>query len=240
MSRTETLPDCGAEGAARGGEHDLADLTAQELSELAHQAETDAAEAENLAAAARARAQRLRQGQSGVAGAVPRRHVSRRLRLGRRRIVALAALLCAAALLAVSGYMVKTQQDVQADQRNRAEFVAAAKQVVVTLMSIDFNNPQQSVQQIVDNSTDPFRAEFQRAADDFIKVAKDSKVTTTATANAAAVASVTADSAVVLVSASSTVTNEAGVNEEPRNWRLTVDLKREGDRIKMAKVEFVP
>ncbi len=135
---------------------------------------------------------------------------------------------------------VKTQQDIQADQRNRAEFVAAAKQVVVTLMSIDVNNPQESVQQIVDNSTDPFRAEFQRAADDFIKVAKDAKVTTKAAANAAAAWSVTADSAVVLVSATSTVTNEAGVNEEPRSWRLTVDLKREGDRIKMAKVEFVP
>lgn len=136
--------------------------------------------------------------------------------------------------------MLRHHQRVQADERNRAEFVAAAKQVVVTLMSIDFNNPQDSVQRIIDNSTGPFRDEFQGAAEDFVRVSKDAKVTTKATVNVAAVESMTADSAVALVAASSTVTNAAGANEAPRNWRLTVDLQREGDQIKMSKVEFVP
>lgn len=234
MSRTETLPDHGADGAERDAGPDLADLTAEELSALADQAETDA---ENLAAEARARAQQLHLGHPGAA---PVRRGRGRLRPGRRRIAVSAALLCAVALLALSGYMVKTQRDIHADQQNRAEFVAAARQAVVTLMSIDFGNPQQSVQRILDNSTDPFRAEFDSAAEDFIRVAKDAKVTTKAAANAAAVESITADEAVVLVSASSTVTNDKGAAEAPRSWRLTVDLKREGDQIKMAKVEFVP
>lgn len=233
------LPDRGAEGAERGGD-ELAHLTAQELSELACQAETDAAEAEKLAAEAWARAQRLQQRQPEAACTTPGPRVSARLRSGRRRIVALAALLCAATLLAVSGYMVKTQQGIQADERNRAEFVAAARQAVVTLMSIDSGSAQESVQRIIDNSTDPFRVEFQSAAEDFIKVAQDAKVSTKAAANAAAVESITADEAVVLVSVSSTVTDAAGAAEAPRSWRLTVDLKREGDQIKMAKVEFVP
>lgn len=224
------MPDCDAEPA---------DLTAEQLAAIAEQAESDAAEAEKVAAEARARADRLQQEHAGAAEE-SKRTWSRLPRPGRKRIVAVLAALCTAALLAASGYMIHVQGHLQAEQRQQAEFVAAARQVVVTLMSIDFTNPQQSVQRIVDNSTDPFRAEFQSAADDFIKVAQDAKVTTKASANAAAVESITAESAVVLVSASSTVTNEAGAVEAPRSWRLKVDMQREGDQIKMSKVEFVP
>jgi Mce-associated membrane protein len=156
------------------------------------------------------------------------------------RIATVLAVLGSVALFTASGYMIQQRHNVQAGDRNRAEFVAAARQAAVTLMSIDFNNPQESVQRIVDNSTGSFRQEFEGAADDFIKMAKDAKVTTKATATAAAVESITVDSAVALVSVSSTVTNAAGADEAPRSWRLTVDLQREGDQIKMAKVEFVP
>lgn len=136
--------------------------------------------------------------------------------------------------------MVNHQRTVQAELDERAEFVAAARQVVVTLMSIDFNNPQEDVRRIVDNSSDPFRKEFQDTSDEFIRMAQDAKVITKATANAAAVESMTQDSAIVLVAVASTVTNAEGSQEEPRNWRVSVDLKREGDRITMSKVEFVP
>ena len=50
----------------------------------------------------------------------------------------------------------------------------------------------------------------------------------------------TDDTAIVLVAASSRVTNSAGAKQEPRSWRLRVDLQRDGDQIKMSKVEFVP
>jgi Mce-associated membrane protein len=60
------------------------------------------------------------------------------------------------------------------------------------------------------------------------------------TVNSVAVESMSDDSAVVLVAASSRVTNSAGANQEPRSWRLSVDLQRDGGQIKMSKVEFVP
>jgi len=50
----------------------------------------------------------------------------------------------------------------------------------------------------------------------------------------------TDNTATVLVAASSRVTNAAGAKEEPRAWRLSVNLARDGDQIKLAKVEFVP
>src|SRR5690606_19045045 len=104
-------------------------------------------------------------------------------------------------------------------------------------MSIDFNDPQAGVQRIIDNSVDPFRAEFQSSSSDFAKLSADAKVTTKATANVAAVQSATADSAVVLVAATSTVTNADGVAEPPRSWQLRVELQRDADRIKMSKVD---
>lgn len=222
-------------------------------------AEAEAAGAEAVAAEARARAIRLQeQAQNPGADAadpppselsvadppadagVSRLARARELMLAWIRPAAVAVVVCSCALVVLSALMVQQHRRAQADQRHRAEFVAAARQVVVTLMSIDYNDAEGSVQRIVDNSTGPFRTEFQGAADDFVKVSKDAKVTTTATVNAAAVESMASDSATVLVAASSTVTNAAGAQEAPRRWRLTVDLQREGDQIKMSKVEFVP
>lgn len=213
------------------------DLTAEQRDALSAEAEAEAEAAEQLALEARARADRLRADSAadGPPRSRPRRHRSRWT-----RVASALALLSTVALLAAGGFMVQQSRAVAAQASDRAEFTAAARQVVVTLMSIDFNNPQASVEQILDNAVDPFRKEFEGAAEDFVKVSQDAKVITKATVNAAAVESMTADSAVVLVSASSTVTNAAGAEEAPRNWRLTVDLQRDGDQIKMSKVEFVP
>jgi Mce-associated membrane protein len=155
-------------------------------------------------------------------------------------LAAVVAIACTAALITLSVLMVIDHRHQAAEQQRRAEYTAAARQSVVTLMSLDFNKAKDDVQRIIDNSTGQFKDDFKNQAEDFIKVAQDSKVITEVSVNVAAVDSMTDDSAVVLVSATSRVTNAAGAKQEPRSWRLSVDLKREGDQIKMAKVEFVP
>jgi len=149
-------------------------------------------------------------------------------------------LVCTAALITLSVLMVLNHRHQAAEEQQRAEYAAAGRQSVVTLMSLDFNKAKDDVQRIIDNSTGEFRDDFKNQAEDFIKVAQDSKVVTEVTANVVAVESMTKDSATVLVSASSRVTNSAGAKQEPRSWRLSVNLQREGDQIKMSKVEFVP
>ena len=72
------------------------------------------------------------------------------------------------------------------------------------------------------------------------KVAQEYKVVTQATVNVVAVQTMTDDTANVLVAATSTVSNAAGQKQDPRAWRLAVDVARDGDQIKLAKVEFVP
>jgi Mce-associated membrane protein len=166
----------------------------------------------------------------------------RRWRLGRilKVLAATVAIACTAALITLSVLMVIDHRHQAAEQQRRAEFAAAGRQSVVTLMSLDFNKAKDDVQRIIDNSTGTFKDDFKNQAEDFIKVAQDSKVITEVTVNSTAVESMTNDSAVVLVSASSRVTNSAGAKQEPRSWRLSVNLQREGGQIKMSKVEFVP
>jgi Mce-associated membrane protein len=166
----------------------------------------------------------------------------RRRRLGRvlKVLVSAVAIACIAALITLSVLMMVSHRHQAAEERSRAEYAAAARQSVITLMSLDFNKAKDDVQRIIDNSTGSFKDDFNSQAEDFVKVAQDSKVITEVTVNATAVESMTKDSAVALVSATSRVTNAAGAKQEPRSWRLSVDLQRDGGQIKMSKVEFVP
>ncbi|MCV7247231.1 hypothetical protein H7J07_03025 [Mycobacterium koreense] len=220
--------------------------------DLVVQAETAAAEAESAAREARQRATELRrrieesQSESLSADEPPApdgpatRRRSWRATAWPRRIAVATSLVVTAALFGASGYMLWQHHRAQQVEQARAEFTAAARQNVVNLMSIDFTDPTDDVRRIVDSSTGDFRDDFEYAAEDFVKVAEDAQVTTTATVDSAVVESMSGDTAVVLVTADSTITNAAGAKEEPRRWRLSVDLQRDGDQIKMSKVEFVP
>lgn len=168
---------------------------------------------------------------------------SRRLRMPRIRwkiVAAVAAILCISALITLSVLMVLHHREQAREQQRSAEYAAAARQSVVTLMSLDFNQAQEDVQRIIDNSTGQFKEDFEAQAEDFAQVARDSKVVTEVTVNVAAIKSMTDTNATALVSATSRVTNSAGANQEPRSWRLLVEMVREGEQIKMSKVEFVP
>ncbi|TFV59723.1 hypothetical protein E4P42_07500 [Mycobacterium sp. PS03-16] len=169
-----------------------------------------------------------------------RRRIRRPSWLSATRIAVSAALVILVAALAASGYMVWHHRQAVSEAQRGAEFAAAARQGVVSLMSLDFNKAQEDVQRIIDNSTGRFREDFQAQAEDFASVAQESKVITEATVNSTAVQSMSEDSAVVLVAATSRITNTTGARQEPRTWRLSVELEREGDRIKMSSVEFVP
>ncbi len=156
-------------------------------------------------------------------------------------IAATLAVLLIAALLTGCGYMFWVHRKAEAEVQRRAEFEAAARQGVVTLMSLDYNKAKEDVQHIIDSSTGEFKTDFQNTADDFIKVATESKAVTETNVTATAVESMNGDdTATVLVAASSRVTNAAGAKQEPRAWRLSVNLARDGGQLKLAKVEFVP
>lgn len=228
--------------------------------ELARAAEAEAAAAEARAEAARARAEELRRriaqadaaGEAGDSGpveeaekpvaadsfATPGSGTAPSV-LPAVAVGAAAAL--TAALLAGTGYMTWQHQQHGRERHSIAEFAAAARQDVINLMSIDYATAQDSVQRVLDGSTGRFRTNFDETADDFIKALQDEKIVTVATVNDAAVESMTADSAVVLVSATSRREGPKAPKDqqEPRLWRVVVTLERVDGQIKMSGVDFV-
>jgi len=158
------------------------------------------------------------------------------------RLVAMAlAALLTTALLAATGFMLWQHQLAARQHHRAAEYAAAARQGVVNLMSIDYATAQDSVQRVLDSSTGRFRSNFAETADDFVKALKDEKIVTKATVNEAAVESMTDDSAVVMVSATSRRDGPQAPKDQqqPRLWRVVLTLQRDGDQIKMSGVEFV-
>ena len=154
--------------------------------------------------------------------------------------VGLAAAL-SAGLITVTALMLWAHRDDAEERRRGAEFVAAARQNVVNLMAIDYTTAKDSVQRVLDGSTGKFRVNFEETAEEFVKALQDEKITTTATVNDAALESMTADSAVVMVSATS---QREGANapkeqQQPRVWRIVLTLERDGGQVKMSGVEFV-
>lgn len=228
------------------------------------EAEEAAAAAEALAAQARRRALELRRPAADVDevdenppdsdDSVPprtgkqRRFRMRRFRMRRLRrlrrprratLISAAAVLCTVALLAVSTFMVLQHNRITEDQQRAAEFAGAARQVVLTLMSIEPAKAKEIVQHILDSSTGSFHDEFRRGADAFVKVTQSSKAATVATVQAAAVQSMTGDTAVVLVSARTALTGAASGQEQAHTWRLRLTMTRVGGHPKMSGVEFI-
>ncbi|OSC41560.1 hypothetical protein [Mycobacterium decipiens] len=164
-----------------------------------------------------------------------------RLQLPRLSTIAkAAAIVIICGFAGISGYIVLQHDEATERQQRAAAFAAGAKQGVVNMTSLDFNNAKEDVQRVIDSSTGEFRDDFEHRAADFTKVVEQSKVVTEGTVHAAAVESMNEHSAVVLVAATSRVTNSAGAKDEPRAWRLKVTVTEDGGQYKMSKVEFVP
>ena len=166
---------------------------------------------------------------------------------GRRRLRApnwaegliIAAVVVICALLGISGWMAWHHHNVVQERQRAAAYIAAARQGVVNLTSLDFNKAKEDVQRVLDSATGAFKDDFQRRAQDFESVVKDSKAVTEGSVAAAAVESMNNDSAVVLVLANERVTNIAGAKDQPRTFRFRVSVVHDGDQLKLSKVEFV-
>jgi Mce-associated membrane protein len=151
-----------------------------------------------------------------------------------------AAIILICAFVGASGYMMWQRQETVERNQRTANFLAGARQGVVNITSLDFKRAKEDVQRVIDSSTGQFRDDFQQRAKDFTTVVEQSKVVTEGTVNAAAVQSIDGNSALVLVAATSKITNAAGAKDEPRTWRLKVTVTEDGGQYKVSKLEFIP
>ncbi|WP_328358760.1 hypothetical protein OG976_05080 [Mycobacterium sp. NBC_00419] len=238
--------DVNRKGAAVDGDDGVSEVMAQ-------LAEAEAAEAQARAEAARAKATaaRLRGASEADDTEIDDTETDNTVdeagpgrpwwsRLPWPKIVAGLVVLGICALLALSGLMIWQHQRVEAQRAHQAAIVTAAKDGVTALLSIDYTHAKADVQRVIDLSTGSFKDDFTKGAEDFVKTAEQSKAVTVGKINAAALEGDTGDSGVVLLAASSQVTNANGAKQDPRAWRMSVTVTRDGDKLKMSNVEFVP
>ncbi|QLL06753.1 hypothetical protein [Mycobacterium vicinigordonae] len=207
----------------------------------------DFAEVEARAEAARARATALREkAEAAAAGTSGAEHAAwtpqaRHLRrMGRNARTLAAALLIVCAALAGSGYLAWDHHRAVQQRQRADEFATAARNAVMTMMSIDGTRARDDMQRFADETTGQFKAGVLMGAEDMVKALEQSKITAKATIQAVGVQSMTEDSAVVLVAAKSELTKPDKDKPETRLWRLVVNVERDGGRLKVSKVEFVP
>jgi Mce-associated membrane protein len=225
------------------------------------EAEEEAARAETHAKEARARAMQLRQQAGTVSSDQPDatdsadgkdNHASadeaeassaksrrRWLRRPGRKVMRVGATVLISASLAASGYTVWQHFTLARERERAAEFAAAARQGVETMMSIDPDHAKENVQRLIDNTTGQLKSQLEVTSTYIVKNAQEAKVTTKATVEDVAVESTTDNSAVVLVVAKSDTTNPDKTKRPPVSWRLSVNIDRDGGQLKMSKVEFV-
>ena len=236
------------------------DVPARVADVIVELAEAEAAEADARAeaAVAKARAVRLRgrsgedAGESGATEGAgdsgagedageSAREIRPPRGLSRWRAVALAAAaVVIGALLALTGLMLVKHNEAAANRAQDREFLEAASEGIVALLSIDHGRAEADVQRILDLSIGAFRDDFASRAGDFIATAQKGKAVTKGAVTAAALESAGDDNAVVLVAATSQVTNVSGARDDPRPWRMSVTVSRDEDQWKMSNVEFVP
>ncbi len=235
-----------------------ADPSTTEAPDSLAAAEEELIRAEERAEAARARAAELRrEAEAGsseqpeptedAAGADAKPAASRlrrrwpwRLRRPTRKAVGVGtAIMLICASFAASGYIVWQHRTLVQQRQHAEEFAAAAREEVATLMSIDPAHAAENLQHTIDDTTGALKSQLEATSSYMAKNAQDAQVTTKATVQDVAVESMTDNSAVVLVVAKSDTINPDKSVRPPVFWRLSVNIDRDGDRLKMSKLDFV-
>jgi Mce-associated membrane protein len=230
------------------------DVDNPEVEDLSPTPSTDEADelaqAEARAEAARARALQLRQladatdaeGDVMMAEAAdaPARRQRKLRRPGRKAITIMAAFGCICASLAASGYLLLHHRDVVQQRQRTAEFATAARNSIQLMLNINASTARADVQRFVDDTTGQFKAGILLSAEDFVKAVEQSKANSKGTVQAVAVQSMTNDSAIVLVAAKTEVNKPGEAKPESKNVRIVVDVRRDGEQLKVSRVEFVP
>jgi Mce-associated membrane protein len=229
-----------------------------DLSEV--DAEDEVAKAEARAQAARARLESLRGAAETGDPAEdaqdveqrPAASIRKRLRLPRRprrprwlrrpqrrTVAAGIGIVLFSTSLGASGYMLWQHHIAVHNRQLAAEFSAAARQGITAFMSIDPAHAKEDVQRSIDASTGDQKNQLSVLSTLLVNKAEETKVGTRVTIEAVAVQSVSDNSGVVLVAAKTDPIGPDNAKPPPALFRLSVNLDRDGGKLKMSKVDFL-
>ncbi|MFI0906808.1 hypothetical protein ACH4TE_25280 [Streptomyces sioyaensis] len=144
-----------------------------------------------------------------------------------------------AVLVVLSGFFgVRLYQQHREEQRNQ-DILAAARQAAVNFTSLDYRHYDRDGKNVLKGATGDFKKQFTAQAKQLTKLVTGNKSVSEGHVLEAGIAKAGDRSAQVLVVADSRVTNVAAPQGQARNYRLQLDLVREGGRWLTSNVEFV-
>jgi Mce-associated membrane protein len=156
------------------------------------------------------------------------------------RVLITVGLVIIAALAGVGGWLgYRVYQDREA-QAQRNQYVQIARQTAVNLTTIDYTEVDTDIRRILESATGTFYDDFQKRSQPFVDVVKKVQSKSEGTVSEAGLLSETKDQAQVLVAVSVKTTIAAAPEQEPRRWRMRINVQQTGDGPKVSNVDFVP
>lgn len=141
------------------------------------------------------------------------------------------------ALVAYLGYGLQQTQTIK-DRDN--VFVGVARQGAVNLTTIDWQHADADIQRILDAATGTFYDDFSNRSQPFVQVVKQAQSKSVGTVTEAGLESSSDNEAQVLVAVSVKTTSLAYTDQQPRAWRMRIDVQKVDGGPKVANVQFVP
>ena len=128
----------------------------------------------------------------------------------------------------------------QAEQERYGEVLAAASEEAEAFNNIKYEDAQDSIDRVAAGATGDFKKQYSRSTKGVLQVLRQEKSSMEGEVLWAGVVDVDQDSATVIAATSGTVANRQ-TNNQPvaRNFRLRLDLVREGGRWLTNDLQFV-
>jgi Mce-associated membrane protein len=124
--------------------------------------------------------------------------------------------------------------------QQREVFLQAGRRAAIDLTTISYSRAEADVARILDSATGSFHDDFQKRSHPFIDVVKKAQSDSQGSVTAAGVESVEGDKASVIVAVSVKTSNAGLPEQQPRGWRMRLNVEKVGDTAKVSDVAFVP
>jgi Mce-associated membrane protein len=156
------------------------------------------------------------------------------------RFALVVGLVTVLALTGVAGWFGYGVYQNHQQDKMRSLFLAVGKQGALNLTTINYTEADADVQRILESSTGQFYDDFSKRAPAFVDVVKQAQAKTDGKITEAGLESVNANSARVLVAMLVNTTDKGVIDQQPRHWRMRIDVQKVGEAVKVANVGFVP
>jgi Mce-associated membrane protein len=164
----------------------------------------------------------------------------RRARRHTLRLALTATTVAVVALGALVGWLGFRADESNQTDRQRAVYLAAARQGALNLTTISYTEVDADIKRILDSATGTFYDDFQKRSQPFVEVVKQSQSKSQGTVTESALESVSGDAAQALISVAVTTSTAQAAQQQPRSWRMRISVQMMGEQAKVSNVEFVP